>query len=138
MKEDRRRAARETQEDAAKVSDELASVVKSKCDHCEKSEYSEEELRAHIESAHKPTSSPLPIPEKERMDTRCASCCELQLSPSIHVQRSEMQISEQEGAAFPWQEVGTQMCLACDFDMCFPNLDYIDISCKCLLGDDSR
>ena len=121
----------------SEVTDESALVVKSKCNHCDTTENSEEELRAHVESAHKPTSSPLPAPEKVRMYSGGASCCELQLSP-IHVQRREMQISEQEGAGFPLQEVGTQMCPACDFDMCFPNLDYIDISCKCLLGEDSR
>ena len=39
------------------------------------------------------------------------------------------------------QDVGTQMCHVCDFDMCFPNLDSIDISCGCSLGpmgEDSR
>ena len=135
-KEDRKRAATEAHEDAAKVSDQLTSVVKPKCNHCDTAEDSEEELKAHIESAHKPTSSPLPSPEKERLHSGGASCCELQMSP-IQLQRSEMQISEREGAGFPLQEVGTQMCPACDFDMCFPNLDYLDISCKCFLGEDS-
>ena len=75
-KEDRKRAATEAQEDAAKVSDELASVVKPKCNHCDTAKDSEEELRAHVESAHKPTSSPLPSPEKERLYSGGASCCE--------------------------------------------------------------
>ena len=57
-----------------------------------------------------------------------ASCCE----PPFEVQRREMQLSEQGGAgftltSFTLQEIGAQMCPACDFDMCFPNLDYIEM-----------
>ena len=72
-KEDRKRAATEAQEDAAKVSDESALVAKPKCSHGDTTENSEEELRAHVESAHKPTSSPLPAPEKVRMYSGGAS-----------------------------------------------------------------
>ena len=117
-------------------------VVKPKCNHCDTIVDSEEKLKAHTENALKKTSSPLRSPEKERMYLGGASCCEPQLSP-IEVQRREMQLSDQGGAgftltSFTLQEIGAQMCPACDFDMCFPNLDYIEISCKCILREDSR
>ena len=128
-KEDRKRAATEAHEDAAKVSDQLASVVKPKCNHCDTTKDSEEELRAHIESAHNPTSSPLPSPEKERLHSGGASCCELQLFKCKGVRWRFLSKKV--------QEVGTQMCPACDFDMCFPNLDHLEISCKCIVGEDS-
>ena len=37
-----------------------------------------------------------------------------------------------------FKEVGTIMCYVCDFDMCFPHLDSVDISCKCSVGEVSR
>ena len=36
------------------------------------------------------------------------------------------------------KEVGTVMCYVCDFDMCFPHLDSVNISCQCFVGEDSR
>ena len=87
-REERKQAATSTkaEEDAAEVSSK--SFAKPRCDPCETTFSSEEELSAHNESAHKKLSSP----EKER---GIASHCELQLSP-IHVQRDEENISEQE------------------------------------------
>ena len=34
------------------------------------------------------------------------------------------------------KEVGTIMCYVCDFDMCLPHMDSVDI-CKCSVGEDS-
>ena len=46
--------------------------------------------------------------------------------------------SLQEHQNRTFKEVGTVMCYVCDFDMCFPHLDRVDISCKCFAGEDSR
>ena len=87
-REERKQAATSTkaEEDAAEVSSK--SFANPRCDPCETTFSSEEELSAHNESAHKKLFSP----EKEH---GIASHCELQLSP-IHVQRDEENISEQE------------------------------------------
>ena len=85
-REERKQAAAKAEEDAAEVSEK--SLAKPRCDPCETTFSSEEELSDHNESAHKKLSSP----EKER---GIASHGELQLSP-IHVQRDEESISEQE------------------------------------------
>ena len=92
-------------------------------------------LKAHIESLHGKSSASLPSPEKERGSF--ATCCELQGSP-IHLQREEVQTCDQEETSHSFFEVGTQMCPVCDFEMCFPILDSVDISCKCFVGEDSR
>ena len=84
------------------------------------------------ESVHVTRSISLPSPEKER-GSLAGACCELQRSP-IHFQREEAQTCEQEKTSYSFYDVGTQMCPACDFDMCFPILDSIDISCKCFCG----
>ena len=90
-REERKPAATEADEDAAEVSEKLAE--KPKCDPCEATFNSEEELSVHIDSAHKKLSSP----EKER---GIESHCELQLSPT-HVQRDEERLSEQECPSSP-------------------------------------
>ena len=89
--EERKQAATKAEEDAAKVSEK--TLVKPKCDPCETTFNSEEELSAHNESAHKKLSSP----EKER---GIPSHCELRMSP-IHVQRDEENLSENESASSP-------------------------------------
>ena len=133
-REDRRRAATKAEdEDIAEVSDTSVVVVKPKCNHCDKLFSSEEELRAHSESVHDANLTP----EKERGSLTDATCSELQGSP-FHLEREEMQFSDQEETSYPFCEVGTQMCPVCDFEMCFPILDSIDISCKCCVGEDSR
>ena len=124
-------------EDIAEVSDTSVVVVKPKCNHCDKLFSSEEELKAHSESAHDANLTSLPSPEKERGSLTDATCSELQGSP-FHLEREEMQFSDQEETSYPFCEVGTQMCPVCDFEMCFPILDSIDISCKCCVGEDSR
>ena len=88
------------------------------------------------ESVHATKSISLPSPEKER-GSLAVACSELKGSP-IHFQREEAQTCEQEKTSYSFYDVGTQMCPACDFDMCFPILDSIDISCKCFVGEDSR
>ena len=90
-REDRKRATTKTKEDIAELSETSVIVVKPKCDPCDTTFNSEEELSAHIETNHKT----LPSPEKERGIT---SLCDLQLSP-IHGQRDEEKLSGQEGAS---------------------------------------
>ena len=90
-REDRKRATTKTKEDIAELSETSVLVVKPKCDPCDTTFNSEEELSAHIETNHKT----LPSPEKERGIT---SLCDLQLSP-IHGQRDEEKLSGQEGAS---------------------------------------
>ena len=90
-REERKQAATKAEEDAAKVSEK--TLVKPKCDPCETTFNSEEELSAHNESAHKKLSSP----EKEH---GIPSHCELRMSP-IHVQRDEENLSENESASSP-------------------------------------
>ena len=137
-REDRKRAATKAEdEDIAEVSDTSVVVVKPKCNHCDKLFSSEEELKAHSESAHDANLTSLPSPEKERGSLTDATCSELQGSP-FHLEREEMQFSDQEETSYPFCEVGTQMCPVCDFEMCFPILDSIDISCKCCVGEHSR
>ena len=75
--------------------------------------------------------------EKELASSDGAAGCELQQS-SIHVQKQRMQISDQEDSSSSLRNVGTQICPVCDFDMCFPNLESIDISCHCLVGENSQ
>ena len=112
---------------------------------------SEEELIAHNENAHMTNLTALRSPEKERV---LSTLGQLQLSPILG-QRGEVKVSAPEpfssGAAASamtstpsstvplsfGRDVGTQMCPVCDFDMCFPILDSIDISCGCSLGEDS-
>ena len=89
-REERERAATKAKEDTAEQS-EKSVVVKPKCDPCDSTFNSEEELSAHIENVHKV----LPSPEKER---GIVPLCDLQLSP-IHGQRDEEKPFEQEGAA---------------------------------------
>ena len=84
-REDRKRATTKTKEDIAELSETSVIVVKPKCDSCETTFNSEEELSAHIETNHKT----LPSPEKERGIT---SLCDLQLSP-IHGQRDDEKLS---------------------------------------------
>ena len=98
---------------------------------------SEEELRAHIESLQDTNLTSLPSPEKEPSSLADGTCCEPQASP-IHLQRDEVQVSDEEETPHSFYEVWTQMCPVCDFDMCFPILDTLDISCKCCVGEDSR
>ena len=137
-REDRRRAETKTEdEDIAEVSEKSVAAVKPKCKHCDIGFNSEEELRAHIGSVHDTSLTSLPSPEKERGSLASTTCCELQGSP-IHLQREEVQASDQQGTSYSFYEVGTQMCPVCDFEMCFPILDSIDISCKCCVGEDSR
>ena len=137
-RDDRRRAETKAEdEDIAEVSDKSVVVVERKCNHCDKVFSSEKELGAHIESVQDTNLTSLPSPEKERGSLAGATCCELQASP-IHLQREEMQVSDQEETSHSFYEVGTQMCPVCDFEMCFPILDSIDISCKCCVGEDSR
>ena len=69
------------------------SLKRVKCDPCETTFNSEEELSVHIESAHKKLSPP----EKEG---GIVSNCELQLTPT-HVQRDEERLSEQECPSLP-------------------------------------
>ena len=95
-REERKPAATEADEDAAEVSEK--SAEKPKCDPCEATFNSEEELSVHIDSAHKKLSSP----EKER---GIESHCELQPSPT-HVQRVEERLYEQECPSSP-APVGT-------------------------------
>ena len=131
-REDRRRAATKAEdEDIAQVSEKSVVVVKSKCSHCE------EELRAHIESVHDRSSTSLPSPEKERGSLAGPTCLELQGSP-IPLQREEVQNFDQGETSFSFHDVGTQMCPVCDFEMCFPILDSIGISCKFFVGENSR
>ena len=87
-REERRRAATKAEEDIAETSEQSANV-KPKCDSCETGFNLEEELSAHIQSAHT-------TPEKERGSE---SQIELQLSP-IQMQRSEEKPSEQDSASF--------------------------------------
>ena len=140
-REDRKRAATKAEdtedEDTEEVSDKSVVVVKPKCNHCDKVFSSEEELKAHIESVHDANLSSSRSPEKERGSLTDATCCELQGSP-FHFERDEMQVSGQEETSPSFCEVGTHMCPVCDFEMCFPILDSIDISCKCCVGEDSR
>ena len=69
-REERRRAATKAEEDIAETSEQSANV-KPKCDSCDTSFNSEEELSAHIQSVHT-------TPEKERGSE---SQIELKLSP---------------------------------------------------------
>ena len=149
-RQERKRAASEAEEDAEKVSAKSLLIVK--CNHCDIKFDSEEELIAHNENAHMTNSTALRSPEKERV---IPTLGQLQLSPILG-QRSEVKVSAPEpfssGAAASamtstpsstvplsfGRDVGTQMCPVCDFDMCFPILDSIDISCGCSLGEDSR
>ena len=68
-------------EDIAEVSDTSVVVVKPKCNHCDKLFSSEEELKAHSESAHDANLTSLPSPEKGPIFLAGATCCELQASP---------------------------------------------------------
>ena len=90
-REQRNQATTKAKEDIAELSERSISVVKPKCDPCDTTFNSEEELSAHIENVHKT----LPSPEKERGIT---PLCDLQLSP-IHGQRDEEKLSEQECAS---------------------------------------
>ena len=90
-RKDRKQATTKTKEGIAELSETSVIVVKPKCDPCDATFNSEEELSAHIETNHKT----LPSPEKERGIT---SLCDLQLSP-IHGQRDEEKLSGQEGAS---------------------------------------
>ena len=83
-REERRRAATKAEEDIAETSEQSANV-KPKCDSCDTSFNSEEELSAHIQSVHT-------TPEKERGSE---SQIELKLSP-IQTQRNEEKLSEQD------------------------------------------
>ena len=87
-REERRRAATKAEEDIAETSEQSANV-KPKCDSCDTSFNSEEELSAHIQSVHT-------TPEKERGSE---SQIELKLSP-IQTQRNEEKLSEQDSASF--------------------------------------
>ena len=120
-RQERKRAASVAEEDAEKVS--AKSSLMLKCNHCETKFNSEEELIAHSESVHVTNSTALCSPEKE---------CEISTSPTGFV------ASPASSASVSFrQDVGTKMCPVCDFDMCFPNLDSIYISCRCSLGEDS-
>ena len=121
-RQERKRAASEAEEDAEKVSAKSSLILK--CNHCETKFNSEEELIAHSESVHVTNSTALCSPEKE---------CEISTltsTPSSGFVASPASVSFR-------QDVGTKMCPVCDFDMCFPNLDSIAISCRCSLGEDS-
>ena len=102
-----------------------AQFLKKKLDASTVEKSSQGEPAAVNATEAPPKAPALPSPEKERGSRR---------SP-IHVQREEVQ--DQEGTFHSLHEVGTQMCPVCDFEMCFPILDSIDISCKCLVGEDS-
>ena len=130
-REDRRRAETKTEdEDIAEVSETVAAV-KPKCKHCDIGFNSEEELRAHIGSVHDTSLTSLPSPEKERGSLAGATCCELQASP-IHLQREEMQASDQEETSHSFYEVGTQICPVYGSETCFPIINCVDTSFKCL------
>ena len=102
-----------------------AQFLKKKLDASTVEKSSQGEPAAVNATEAPPKAPALPSPEKERGSQR---------SP-IHVQREEVQ--DQEGTFHSLHEFGTQMCPVCDFEMCFPILDSIDISCKCLVGEDS-
>ena len=152
-RQERKRAASEAEEDTEKVPAKSLQTVK--CNHCDTKFNSEEELIAHNKSAHM-NSTALCSPEKER---GIPALGELQLSPILgqscgekiyapeplssaasaltSTPSSTVSVATPASLSFG-QDVGTQMCHVCDFDMCFPNLDSIDISCGCSLGEDSR
>ena len=85
-RQDRKRATA-ADEDTVKVSESSVFVVK--CNLCDTSFSSEEELNAHNKDAHKTNSTTLSSPEKERGRP---SLGELQLSPILE-QRSERTVS---------------------------------------------
>ena len=60
------------------------------------------------------------------------------VSTPAPVSTSASVLTSQELQNRTLKEVGTIMCYVCDFDMCFPHLDSVDISCKCSVGEDSR
>ena len=77
---------------------------------------------------------------------RCmlSSCSHISTPASVSTLASEstsapvVSTSLQEHQNRTFKEVGTVMCYVGDFDMCFPHLDRVDISCKCFVGEDSR
>ena len=152
-RQEKRIAVSEAEEDAEKVS--AKSILTVKCNHCDTNFNSEEELDAHIKSAHMKNSTALCSPEKERGSPTLG---DLQFSPilgqrsvekvsvpptsaadeSVHASTPSSAVSLATPAFVSFgQDVGTQMCPVCDFDICFPILDSIDMSCGCSLGEDS-
>ena len=124
-RQERKRAASVAEEDAEKVSAKSSLILK--CNHCETKFNSEEELIAHSESVHVSNSTALCYHEKE---------CEI--STLTSTRSTGFMASHASSASVSFrQDVGTKMCPVCDFDMCFPNLDSIAISCRCSLGEDS-
>ena len=119
--ERKKRAASEAEKDAEKVPAKSSLILK--CNHCDSRFNSEEELIAHSESAHVTNSTALCSPEKDTSTLTSTSSTGSVTSP---------------GSVSFRQDVGTHMCPVCDFDMCFPILESIDISCGCSLGEDSR
>ena len=124
-RQERKRAASVAEEDAEKVSAKSSLILK--CNHCETKFNSEEELIAHSESVHVTNSTALCSPEKE---------CEISTLTSTRSTGFVASHASSASVSFR-QDVGTKMCPVCDFDMCFPNLDSIAISCRCSLGEDS-
>ena len=111
-----------------------AQFLKKKLDASTVEKSSQGEPAAVNATEAPPKAPALPSPEKERGSLAGPTCCELQGSP-VHLQREEVQTSDQEETSHSFYDVGTQMCPACDFDII---LDSIDISCKCFVGEDSR
>ena len=124
-RQERKRAASVAEEDAEKVSAKSSLILK--CNHCETKFNSEEELIAHSESVHVSNSTALCYHEKE---------CEISTLTSTRSTGFVASHASSASVSFR-QDVGTKMCPVCDFDMCFPNLDSIAISCRCSLGEDS-
>ena len=90
-RDERKQAVTNAEEPALEVSEKSVAVLK--CDLCENSFSSKEELNAHNECVHKTLTSP----ERER---DIGAQCELQLSP-LQVHRDEDNLSVQEGASSP-------------------------------------
>ena len=112
-----------------------AQFLKKKLDASTVEKSSQGEPAAVNATEAPPKAPALPSPEKERGSPRSPQGSGFRCPSPIHVQREEVQ--DQEGTFHSLREVGTQMCPVCDFEMCFPILDRIDISCKCLVGEDS-